>query len=525
VFTNTKIAPGEITIEKQTEPADTGEPLTSFGFSGDAPLGDFELEDGGTKTVTDVSPGSYGVTEADEPGYELSAISCSDADSTGSLAERRATIEVDPGESVSCVFTNTKIAPGEITIEKQTEPADTASPKTAFSFTADAPLGDFALEDDGTKTVTVEPGAYLVTEADAPGYELSAVSCSDDDSTGSLAERTATIKVAAGESVHCTFINSRIAVAEINIEKQTQPADTAELKQAFSFSGDAPLGNFTLADDVTKTVTVEPGTYLVTEAVAPGYEVSAVSCSDTDSTGSLADRRATIRVAAGESVRCVFTNVKAGKITVEKQTEPADTASRKTAFSFTGDAPLGKFTLTDDGTKTVTVKPGTYNVKEAAPTGDYYFSSIRCNDSDSTSTSRTAVVRVAPGETVNCTFTNAKYGTITVAKETVPDDTAVPKTAFSFKGGTPLGNFTLVDKGTKSGKVKAGDVAYTEALQAGYTLTSIRCSDSDSSPMVSRRKVRFAVAIGEQVTCTFTNTKNAGSGAALFAMAWPALAN
>ncbi len=55
-------------------------------------------------------------------------------------------------------------APGRITIEKQTNPADTANPKTSFSFTSDSALGNFSLTDDGTRTGDVPAGTYTVTE-------------------------------------------------------------------------------------------------------------------------------------------------------------------------------------------------------------------------------------------------------------------------------------------------------------------------------------------------------------------------
>ena len=103
-------------------------------------------------------------------------------------------------------------------------------------------------------------------------------------------------------------IGSTPAPGLITIEKQTDPADTATPKTSFSFTGDAPLGSFFLADDETKASEVAPGTYQVTEGISSSHEVSSVDCDDGNSTGSVAARRATVQVSAGESVRCVFTN-------------------------------------------------------------------------------------------------------------------------------------------------------------------------------------------------------------------------
>ena len=54
------------------------------------------------------------------PGYDLTDLSCNDGQSATpsetSLGSRTATIKVDPGETVRCVFTNTKR--GVLEVEK-----------------------------------------------------------------------------------------------------------------------------------------------------------------------------------------------------------------------------------------------------------------------------------------------------------------------------------------------------------------------------------------------------------------------
>ena len=53
---------------------------------------------------------------------------------------------------------------------------------------------------------------------------------------------------------------------------------------------------------------VDPGTYVVTEDLAPGWRTSAINCSDADSLGDVSARSATIQVASAETVTCTFTN-------------------------------------------------------------------------------------------------------------------------------------------------------------------------------------------------------------------------
>ncbi len=77
-------------------------------------------------------------------------------------------ITLSAGEDVTCTFSNVKL--GTVIIKKSTAP-DGGS---GFSFGGD--LGDFTLNDGGSKTVAeLAPGTYVVTENDPSGlgFELS----------------------------------------------------------------------------------------------------------------------------------------------------------------------------------------------------------------------------------------------------------------------------------------------------------------------------------------------------------------
>ena len=80
--------------------------------------------------------------------------------------------------------------------------------------------------------------------------------------------------------------------------------------QQFDFSGDAPLGSFSLADGGQKAQAVAPGTYDVTEGPEPaGWEATGATCSDDDDptdASTVAGRTATVRARAGETVTCTF---------------------------------------------------------------------------------------------------------------------------------------------------------------------------------------------------------------------------
>lgn len=103
-FTNTQR--GAIVVKKLTAPTGGS---GSFAFTGDAAG---TIGDGGTIVVSDLQPGTYSSAEADpRPAYDLTGISCDDGASatasTVTLSSRNATFKLDPGETVTCTFTNT----------------------------------------------------------------------------------------------------------------------------------------------------------------------------------------------------------------------------------------------------------------------------------------------------------------------------------------------------------------------------------------------------------------------------------
>jgi hypothetical protein len=142
-FTNKKL--GRVIIEKQTDPDGTTD-LFTFTQDVDA-SGNFQLADNGSEIFTGVSandPGSpYQVTESDPaPEYDLTDLSCTDDfDGNGYnindsfVGAAAASINVDPGETVKCVYTNTKR--GMVEVLKLTNGAE--NPNMAWDFTLSGP--------------------------------------------------------------------------------------------------------------------------------------------------------------------------------------------------------------------------------------------------------------------------------------------------------------------------------------------------------------------------------------------------
>ena len=78
---------------------------TSFTYTG-TPSGTISTNNG---TITQaVSAGQHQSVEGAAAGWDLTSVVCDDANSTGSTGTRTATFNVEPGENVTCTFTNTR---------------------------------------------------------------------------------------------------------------------------------------------------------------------------------------------------------------------------------------------------------------------------------------------------------------------------------------------------------------------------------------------------------------------------------
>jgi hypothetical protein len=268
---------GTIVVDKVTDPSGDRQ---SFGFrlsGGPSALDEsFSLTDAAAPfSRTNLPAGSgYSLAEAVPTGWDLTAAVCSDGSPVTDIA-------VSPDETVTCTFTNARR--GTIVVEKQTDP-DGAS--GSFLFTGDA-AG--TIGDGGRITVAdLVPGTYTSTEVGpTAGFDLASVVCDDADSSGDVANRTATFRLGAGETVTCTFTNHRlgsIAVHKVDDRGNPLPGVTFTL-----FADRAPTGGARGAEDADAAGTcttdaggdctfadVAPGQYWVVETEGlPGYALPA----------------------------------------------------------------------------------------------------------------------------------------------------------------------------------------------------------------------------------------------------------
>ncbi|MGH3370886.1 MAG: prealbumin-like fold domain-containing protein, partial [Nocardioidaceae bacterium] len=195
---------GKVVVVKDATPED----LQDFSFTAGGGLSpaSFQLDDdldpglASTRTFDDVAPGSgYSVSESVPSGWEQTGATCDDGSDPSS-------IDVSAGEVVTCTFSNRKR--GTIVVIKDATPNDPQD----FSFTAGGGLSpaSFQLDDDADGTLSntrvfndVAPGSgYSAAETVPTGWSQVSATCSDGSPTSNVG-------VSAGETVTCTFVNTR----------------------------------------------------------------------------------------------------------------------------------------------------------------------------------------------------------------------------------------------------------------------------------------------------------------------------
>ena len=280
-----------VSIAKKTDPGGGA----GFQFTGD--LGDFILGDGGSKTFSDPGAGDYDVTETLPPGWDLGSVICTGGNST--LINNGVTIHLDPGEDITCTFSNTEQS-GSIKVCKEVVPDDASVWSFILSGTTSGAVdnlsnGQCYTWSDQTK------GTYTLSEATQRDYDTT-VNCG---TKGSDTDNSISFTLNSGEDITCTFTNS-IRRSTIIVEKQTDPHGAAG---NFTFTGDAAG---TISDGQQIVVSgLLPGIYTATEAdPAPQFELTSITCNDGNSTGNVGTHTATFVVEAGETVKCTFSNAR-----------------------------------------------------------------------------------------------------------------------------------------------------------------------------------------------------------------------
>lgn len=484
-FTNTK--KGHIIVNKVTDPADDP---TSFDFvAGGVGYSDFLLTDAADPNDQEVVPGAYTVSETPVQGWDSDGGVCDNGETPDSL-------DVEPGETVTCTFTNT-LQMGQIILVKDVignpDPTDFTFNN---NFGGDHP-DTFQLDEDNNndlpsmRAFSVLPGEYAVSEDPMEGWQQESATCDSDETVDS-------INVGPGETVTCTFVNEEYA--RIILIKNTTGGDGTF---NFNATGDGlpELIELTTVGGTASTTFIDldqDNTYSIIEDVPDGWDLSSGTCTGTNTPESITPD-------AGEVVTCTFDNTKGSTVIVKKvMVGGTDT------FDFTG-TPSGSISV-NEGTISEDVAPGQYVSTEGDLVDNWELTDVSCDDEDSVGSvgDANATFNVEAGETVTCTFTNTytpPAGNIIIIKQTDPDGD--PQ---SFEFDSSYGsNFYLVDNGQNdSGDLEAGVYSVAEVnMPANWSQTSAICVSSNDD---AETPGNISLQAGETVTCTFTNTYTPPAG-------------
>ena len=284
-----------IIIEKQTVPDGSAQ---AFSFDPSWTAATPVLGDGQQYAAVPLAPGAYSITEAATPGWTLQTAVCSgDDDGTSPAA-----INLEAGELVTCVFTNSEDAPttADVTVVKQLIGHDALLP-WAFDFTGD--LGAFQLNDTNQSDTfnNVAAGEITITEDAISGYTTRVICESGGDTLAEEMGPSVTFTLTAGEDATCTFTNALRANLTIVKTVSGGPADWS-----FSFSGD--LGLLTLTDDDPDALFIDllPGDYTISETVPDGWQLTDIDCGGATAVES--GSGVTVSLFPGDEVTCTFSN-------------------------------------------------------------------------------------------------------------------------------------------------------------------------------------------------------------------------
>jgi uncharacterized repeat protein (TIGR01451 family) len=332
--------------------------------------------------------------------------------------------------------------PANLTVNKVTEPANSS---TEFAFLLTGTNNDnraFSLQ--GGRSLALgglNPySTYRLREVVPAGWMQKSATCINQPSPDSFTP-------SEGETINCTFVNVKLGTIIVRV--LTTPTDDFSTTFPFTAGGLSPA-TFTLINGQTQEFdNLVPGKpYNLTQNVPAEWAQMSASCSDGSSPTN-------IDVSAGETVTCTFSNARRGRLVVRKVTSPNPDGSA-TAFAFTTNGTLSPatFSLKNGESRSfenLAPRAG-YQVSEQ-PTVNWALSSSSCSNGSVVSN-----IRIDPGATVTCTFTNV--GT-QVDLQLSKDDGGVT----AEPGDTIVYTLRYRNNGTKT----ASNVAITEQVPAHTT--------------------------------------------------------
>lgn len=324
-----------------------------------------------TKTLTDVTPGTYTIKETvkDIDGKDVSVTYAIDSNSSNNGEEASASVTANNTTIVAFndAYTNKTY---EVEISKVDATSKEELPGASLKITKDTKDGEQVASwtsTSETHKVKLTQGTYVLTETSAPnGYEIAESITFTVTSDGKIKVNDNEVdKVTMEDKVS----SNKIKISKVDITNNEELAG-AELK--ITKEGGTQVTSWTSTNEVHE-VELSDGTYTLTETTAPnGYRIAesitfTVTNGKVSVDGKEVDKNTVVMKDARKEGTLIITKTIKGDVTKEEAEGSISFTVTNSDKSFNETYKLDSFTYdasTNKWTKELNVKPDTYTVEE-----------------------------------------------------------------------------------------------------------------------------------------------------------------
>jgi hypothetical protein len=247
---------GTLTVNKVVVGGTTA--TSSFAFTLDGGVSTTSFDGSGTNQIS-VDLGAYAVTE-----YGVVEGKVTVGDETYSVEYSAGCSGTMTADGAECTVTNTFVNPdattGTLTVNKVVVGGTTAT--SSFAFTLDGGVSTTSFDGSGTNQVSVDLGAYAVTEY---GVVEGKVTVGDETYSVEYSAGCSGTMTAAGAecTITNTFVNPDATTGTLTVNKVVVGGTTATSSFAFTLDGGVSTTSFDGSG--TNQISVDLGAYAVTE--------------------------------------------------------------------------------------------------------------------------------------------------------------------------------------------------------------------------------------------------------------------